>query len=147
MRLWSLHPKYLDSRGIVAVWREALLAQAVLAGRTKGYRHHPQLIRFRDSASPPVSIAVYLRGIHTEARSRGYSFDETKILTNGTAELMDVSEGQLDYEWSHLTAKLRARDPSWLSTLGSVECPDSHPLFRVSPGPIAEWEVLHGKRG
>ncbi|HEU5178767.1 MAG TPA: pyrimidine dimer DNA glycosylase/endonuclease V, partial [Burkholderiales bacterium] len=32
MRLWSLHPKYLDARGLVALWREALLAQAVLRG-------------------------------------------------------------------------------------------------------------------
>jgi hypothetical protein len=29
-RIWSLHPKYLDARGLVALWREGLLAQAVL---------------------------------------------------------------------------------------------------------------------
>ena len=41
MRLWTLHPQYLDPRGLVALWREALLAQKVLLGRTRGYRAHP----------------------------------------------------------------------------------------------------------
>ena len=36
MRLWSLHPRYLDAKGLVALWREGLLAQAVLKGQTKG---------------------------------------------------------------------------------------------------------------
>jgi hypothetical protein len=33
MRLWSLHPEYLDANGLVALWREALLAQAFLQGK------------------------------------------------------------------------------------------------------------------
>lgn len=37
MRLWSIHPRYLDTKGLVALWRETLLlAQAVLFGNTKG---------------------------------------------------------------------------------------------------------------
>ena len=48
MRLWSVHPLHLDRQGLTACWREALLAQAVLAGRTRGYRAHPQLERFRE---------------------------------------------------------------------------------------------------
>ncbi len=47
MRLWSLHPKYLDRQGLLAVWREGLLAQKVLQGKTKGYKNHPQLKRFQ----------------------------------------------------------------------------------------------------
>lgn len=47
MRLWSLHPSLLDRAALVAGWREALLAQKVLRGETTGYRHHPQLERFR----------------------------------------------------------------------------------------------------
>lgn len=35
MRLWTLHPKYLDTKGLVALWREALLAQKVLQGKQK----------------------------------------------------------------------------------------------------------------
>ena len=52
MRLWSLHPKYLDSKGLVAVWREGLLALEVLKGNTKGYRSHPQLTRFLQEGNP-----------------------------------------------------------------------------------------------
>ena len=57
MRLWSLHPQYLDPKGLVSLWREGLLAQAVIAGQTRGYRHHPQLARFLQSSDPRGVIA------------------------------------------------------------------------------------------
>lgn len=38
MRLWVSHPKYLDCKGLVALWRESLLARKVLKGKTKGWR-------------------------------------------------------------------------------------------------------------
>ncbi|MFN3505685.1 MAG: pyrimidine dimer DNA glycosylase/endonuclease V, partial [Caldimicrobium sp.] len=60
MRLWSIHPMYLDARGLVALWREALLARKVLIGETSGYRNHPQLVRFKRSASPLDAINRYL---------------------------------------------------------------------------------------
>jgi len=60
MRLWSLHPSYLDPQGLVAVWREGLLAQAVLRGQTTGYTRHPQLARFR-GAGALGAMAAYLR--------------------------------------------------------------------------------------
>jgi len=56
MRLWSLHPKYLDAQGLVALWHEALLAKAVLRNETKGYRNHLQLERFRASSMPLLTI-------------------------------------------------------------------------------------------
>lgn len=142
MRLWTLHPKYLDSRGLVALWREALLAQAVLTGRTRGYVNHPQLIRFRETLSPTASIAHYLLEIHAEAARRGYRFDAGKISLAGPVELIEVTSGQLDYEWAHLTLKLRLRAPSWPAGIGSGDRPDPHPLFRVIPGPIAPWEII-----
>lgn len=141
MRLWSLHPKYLDAKGLVALWREALLAQAVLRGETKGYRRHPQLDRFRASASPVKSIAVYLRAVHAEAMRRGYRFDGRKIGRGGKVLPVAASRGQLEYEWKHLRKKLRARAPSWLAALDSPARPAPHPLFRVVPGSVAEWEV------
>ena len=142
MRLWSLHPKYLDSRGLVALWREALLAQAVLRGETRGYRHHPQLDRFRSTASPVRSIAVYLRAVHDEATRRGYHFDGRKIGRGGDVPRIAATRGQLDYEWKHLRAKLRRRDPAWLKALGPIPRPGSHPLFRVVAGGVASWEVV-----
>jgi hypothetical protein len=143
MRLWSLHPKYLDSRGLVALWREALLAQAVLRGLTSGYTHHPQLIRFRETPSPAKSIASYLSAVHSEATRRGYRFDATRIASTGRVAPIAVSGEQLDHEWTHLQAKLRIRAPTWLAGAGILSRPEAHPLFVVVPGPVAAWEVTH----
>lgn len=142
MRLWSLHPCYLDPKGLVALWREALLAQAVLAGQTWGYRHHPQLLRFQQAADPGGCIAAYLRVVQGEAARRGYRFDAGKIGAGGGTDPLAVTDGQLGYEWSHLRAKLAQRAPQWLDRLPAVPAPEPHPLFQVVPGGIAEWEAV-----
>src|SRR6187200_28759 len=107
MRLWTLHPKYLDTIGLVALWREALLAKAVLRGRTVGYRNHPQLERFRASGDGVASINAYLAVVHAEALRRGYRFDASKLRGRHTSAQLSGTRGQLDFEWSHLLAKLR----------------------------------------
>lgn len=140
MRIWSLHPKYLDARGLVALWREGLLAQAVLRGETKGYVHHPQLLRFRQQADPAGCIAVYLRAVHAEAVRRGYRFDARKIGRTQARDRLVVTRGQLKFEWQHLMEKLRQRDPERHSRLAAVKAPQPHPLFRVVHGNIAQWE-------
>lgn len=142
MRLWSLHPKYLDAKGLVALWREGLLAQAVLAGQTRGYRHHPQLVRFQQTSNPCGYIAAYLEAVQAEAARRGYRFDASKIGPAENPERLSVTTGQLDYEWGHLGHKLQGRSPEWLVQLGPLERPESHPLFQVVSGAIADWEVL-----
>lgn len=140
MRLWSLHPRHLDRAGLVAGWREALLAQAVLAGSTTGYRHHPQLRRFSESTEPLEAVGAFLGGVHAEAVARGYRFDKSKILAGGSLrELLPVTQDQLDFEWRHLGEKLARRSPEdwerWKCSL-----PTAHPLFTVVPGDIEEWE-------
>ncbi|MCY3824248.1 MAG: pyrimidine dimer DNA glycosylase/endonuclease V [Nitrospinae bacterium] len=142
MRLWSLHPKYLDPQGLVALWREALLAQAVLAGETKGYRNHPQLERFRGGARPAALIAEYLRAVHAESIKRGYRFDKDKIGRLRTSKRLDVTSGQIDFEWRHLMKKLKTRSPEQYEKLLAENTPLPHPLFRVTPGEIADWERL-----
>jgi hypothetical protein len=142
MRLWSIHPQYLDAKGLVALWREGLLAQAVLAGQTKGYRNHPQLARFLQSSAPPSYIAAYLKEVHAESLRRSYHFDERKIGTFPALPPLSVTQGQLDYEWTHLTTKLRVRDPEWLKPFEAIRQPVPHPLFQVIPGGIAPWEVV-----
>jgi len=144
MRLWSLHPKYLDSKGLVALWREGLLAQAVLAGETRGYQHHPQLVRFRESPTPENDISIYLKAVCAEAVHRAYHFDETKIRSCKNLTTITVTIGQLNYEWSHLQQKLHARSPNWLEPFRLIDLPDPHPLFRVIDGGIASWEVIAG---
>jgi hypothetical protein len=140
MRLWSIHPKYLDPQGLVALWREALLARAVLRGETRGYSHHPQLERFKAHANPRLAINAFLAAVHVEATDRGYSFDRSKIGPVRTVESIAVTSGQLAFEWLHLQRKLEIRNPAWLARLGEVPALACHPLFRRKSGPVASWE-------
>jgi hypothetical protein len=140
MRLWTLHPRYLDPKGLVAAWREALLAQKVLAGATKGYRHHPQLARFQAQADPLATIATYLAGIAAEALSRGYHFDASKISRRRFAGHIPETSGQLRYEWNHLKAKLRKRAPQMARQMRGITLPQPHPLFRIIAGGVRDWE-------
>ena len=140
MRLWTVHPAYLDAKGLVALWREALLAQKVLSGQTVGYTRHPQLIRFRGHSAPDAAISAYLTEIANEADRRGYRFDRSKILSTVIAEPFEETEGQLRYEWIHLQRKLRIRAPEHLLLHQKVLCPISHPLFKIIPGDINPWE-------
>jgi Pyrimidine dimer DNA glycosylase len=141
MRLWTVHPRYLDTKGLVAAWREALLAQKVLKGETKGYRNHPQLNRFKASAEPVGAIAAYLRAIHEEAAQRGYSFDAEKIASASYDGQLLCTRGQLLYEWNHLKEKLRLRDAVRFREVEDVEEPDGHPLFKITEGDIEAWEI------
>lgn len=136
MRIWTISPAQLDRAGLVALWREALLAQAVLSGKTRGYKNHSQLDRFKALPDPVGSIAHYLRIVYAEAVRRGYRFDAERILPRAAAESIPVTAGQVEYELEHLRRKLAARDPSRLDGLRA----DVHPLFYVVPGPVEPWE-------
>jgi pyrimidine dimer DNA glycosylase len=146
VRLWTIHPRYLDARGLVALWREGLLAQAVLRGLTRGYARHPQLTRFRQARAPLGCLRRYLFAVLEEAQRRGYRFDRRKVGRPGRGERISVTTGQLRYEWRHLEAKLKLRDRAWLSSLRRVAQPDAHPLFRVVPGAVEPWEVGRTRR-
>jgi hypothetical protein len=141
MRLWTLHPRHLDAAGLVALWREALLAQAVLLGRTRGYTAHPQLQRFRNAGDPLACIARYLRVVADEADARGYSFNASRIVAPG-APVRPIAEtkGQLVYEWEHLGRKLKRRSPTWYRDRIVKAQPTAHPLFRVVAGGVRDWE-------
>jgi hypothetical protein len=140
MRLWSLHPRYLDARGLAALWREALLARAVLRGATRGYRHHPQLARFRAHPAPRLAISAYLAAVHQEAANRGYHFDRRKIGTVRRVQPIPVTRGQLEYEWVHLKRKLSARSPVTLDRWRHLVRPACHPLLRSRAGLVEPWE-------
>lgn len=142
MRLWSIHPRYLDAHGLVALWREALLARAVLRGHTRGYRHHPQLHRFHEHPTPRRAICAYLSAVHSEALRRGYAFDSRKIGPTHAAEPIAVTGGQLEYEWEHLLRKLSVRSPELYRRWRSVARPGCHPLMRRRAGDIEPWERL-----
>lgn len=140
MRLWSLHPLYLDPQGLVALWREALLAQAVLRGETRGYRNHPQLERFKNHPKPLSAMSRYLQAIYAEAVARGYAFNKTKIQVAAGSATLTVTTGQLDYEWAHLMNKLRTRNPVLYQKWQETTTPAPHPMFEVRVGQVEPWE-------
>jgi hypothetical protein len=140
MRLWSLHPSLLDRAGLVALWREALLAQKVLAGATRGYRRHPQLDRFRQSGDPMRAIASYLWSVADEAKERGYLFDVSRIAMRRGRVTILVTKGQLAYELTHLKQKLRQRDPKRWQLVSERKPVKINSTFKAVDGPIAPWE-------
>lgn len=153
MRLWSLHPRHLDRPGLTGCWRESLLAQAVLAERTTGYRSHPQLERFRAQDDPLAAVGVYLEAVAVEATERGYHFDRTRIDHrpggddepkepggHPTVGRIPVTEGQIALEWEHLLAKLSSRDPERWEREAALAGPELHPLFVAVPGDVESWE-------
>lgn len=144
MRLWSLHPGYLDPQGLVALWREALLARAVLRGVTRGYTRHPQLERFKAHPQPRLAINAYLAAVHVEATRRGYAFDRSRFGPARAVQPIPVGAGQLAHEWQHLRQKLALRSPQLLAQWSDLDAPACHPLFRARSGPVASWERASG---
>jgi hypothetical protein len=151
MRLWSLHPRHLDPQGLVALWREGLLARAVLHGQTRGYRVHPQLDRFKAHPQPKQAIDAYLAVVQEEAGARGYRFDRGKLGRIHRVAPITVTRGQLGHEWAHLLRKLETRSPA-LHARWREAAPDAHPLFALVEGGVADWERVqplmdHAGRG
>ncbi len=140
MRLWTIHPRYLDPQGLVALWREALLARKVLQGNTRGYRNHPQLERFQAQSEPVSAIDRYLAAVHAEASTRGYSFDANKFEPVESVPALTATSGQVAYEWEHLLRKLAGRNTECHRRWCSLSRPECHPLFVEEPGPVEPWE-------
>src|SRR6266699_2305732 len=141
MRLWSLHPSLLDAAGLVALWREGLLAQKVLLGQTTGYRFHPQLERFRATRNPVATISTYLWDVIDEAKARGYHFDASKIATARHAISIPVTKGQLEFECKHLRRKLVVRNRAMARMLSATVL-RPHPMLRVVCGAREDWEIV-----
>ena len=142
MRIWPLHPKYLDSKGLVALWRESLLAKLVLEGKTKGYKNHPQLDRFKKARYPLDLINQYLSEVYHEAFKRNFNFDKQKVNWKIRKSKIPVTSGQIKYEAEHLLIKLKKREPEKYIELKSILTFDIHPIFKLVDGEVEEWEIL-----
>jgi hypothetical protein len=142
MRIWSVHPKYLDTKGLVALWRETLLAKNVLENKTRGYRNHPQLTRFLNSENPVNSINCYLLGVYKESLTRNFHFNKNKIGTIADDIKLSVTTGQILFEKAHLLSKLKERDPKRFIKFSQVEIPDLHPVFYQIEGSLENWEKI-----
>lgn len=143
MRIWTLHPKYLDAKGLVALWRETLLAKHVLEGKTKGYTNHPQLFRFKNLDSSLDGINHYLSVVLEEASSRGYNFNKDKIDMGVSKTLIEVTTGQVRYEQKHLLRKLQHRDPNRYEKFKDIPFFEIHPMFKLVEGNVEDWEVQY----
>ena len=142
MRLWSIHPDYLDQKGLVALWREGLLAQKVLAGETRGYKKHPQLIRFKNTDNPVAAIGYYLIVVHEESLRRNFRFNKSKILrTESPVKKINIKQGQLEFEYNHLMKKLIGRDREQYDRISGFKQIRPHPIFRIVMGGVEDWEV------
>jgi hypothetical protein len=144
MRLWSIHPKYLDSKGLVAHWRESLLAKKVLENKTKGYRKHPQLLRFKKNKNTQILINTYLYYIYLESLKRGYNFDSNKIGEKDTQLKIYVNDKQITYEFEHLLKKLKKRDMKKFEGIKNTSKIKTNPLFKIKEGNIEDWENYKG---
>ncbi len=142
MRLWSIHPKYLDAKGIVTLWRETLLAKNVLEGKTIGYRNHPQLLRFKNSEKPLEAINQYLEAVYDESKIRKYIFDITKFNHTEKKIKLRVTQGQINYEYEHLLNKLKTRDPMLYEKLKKNKIIEPHPIFKIVKGDVEKWEII-----
>lgn len=142
MRIWSIHPKYLDSKGLVALWRETLLAKNVLEGKTKGYKNHPQLNRFKEAENPVACLHIYLQFVWQEAENRGYRFDSSKFHLQTKQFYIEVQSGQLAFEGKHLLEKLKYRNLEKYTIYSKLDHWETHPMFKEIEGDIALWERI-----
>lgn len=141
MRIWSIHPKYLDWKGLGAQWREALLAQKVLQGETKGWRNHPQLNRFKEHPEPLKAVGYYLVQIHIESQKRDYNYNYSKILEPvNSVEKIPINQGQIKYEYKILMERLEKRAPKKHKQNLDTNNLVPHPLFTTRNGPPESWE-------
>jgi hypothetical protein len=136
-------PKHLDTKGLVALWREGLLALAVLKGKTRGYKNHPQLARFREEQCPVATLQTYLMAVRAEALARDYDFRKDRLgrihpKAKNVKRIL-LTRGQLDFEAQHLLRKLKERSPERAKAF-RLECVEPHPLFCLVDGDVASWE-------
>lgn len=141
MRLWSLHPKYIDDKGLQNLWRDALLVQDALSGRNRKYINHPQVERFNNYYEPMAAIGAYLFFVHEEGRDRGAVFGEHKIMHRSErTNIIKVARKQLEYEFEQLKKKVQSRSFIQFNKLKQVSTVDPNPIFEVVEGEIESWE-------
>ncbi|WMT50842.1 MAG: pyrimidine dimer DNA glycosylase/endonuclease V [Ferroplasma sp.] len=142
MRLWSIDFSYLDRQGLLACWRESLLARNVLYGLTKGYKNHPQISRFKLSGEPVTAINTYIYYLFLESKERNYSFNESKLeysMINRDFHI-PVTAGQVTYEFKLLLSKLKTRSQENFNRVKGIDRPATCSLFIQVEGNIENWE-------
>ncbi len=121
-----------------------MLAQKILMGVKKGesarYLNHPQMERFKKHKNPLGALATYLFYVWKEDVWGAYGFDKDRIKGVLIEERMEVTSGQLEYEFKHLKKKLKIRDAEKYKELLTIKEIEANPFLVVKKGPVASWE-------
>lgn len=130
MCLWSIHPKYLDKLGLIALWREGLLAQKALSVPSTQYIRHSELERFKNNENPLKAIGSYLCYVAAEGAKRGYNFTHERIVyPNFDDYLIIINDDTLNLEVKNLKNKLKLRDKTKFKELTEMSKIESNPAF------------------
>lgn len=122
----------MDKHGLIALWREGLLAQKALNGGAKGYQNNPQLVRFKRQDNPLKAIGTYLSFVAAEGARQGYKLNHEKILyPNFDEAVIEADLGQVAFEKEHLKDKLKRRDVIKFEELSSSKTIDANPIFNI----------------
>lgn len=166
MRLWTIHPTFLDNEGLHGLWREGLLAQKIIEDPTHGRSNNPQIARFRNHVSPISILGAYLWTVGHEGMERGFKYNVARIedppmlgsimVPKGSSgdPRIPVTEEQIRFEFDHLFSKLEERDPVSLEKILNYSVQSTikyredfrlkaiNPAFRIVVGPIESWEKV-----
>lgn len=151
MRLWSLHPSYLDKQALQVCWADALQAleyykqeRAYMKGITNDLSpyFYPCLDRFRMTGSPIAHITNYLHGLCDESERRNTPFGRAKLPEFTPGLRLKVTDGQIAREEKLLLLQLNRRKQTqlWMD-LFVAEYVQPHPLFEIVSGPVEPWET------
>jgi hypothetical protein len=131
MLLWTLHPKYLDNKGLGALWFEGIIARNSLLGLSQGYQNHPQLDRFKIQPDPIAAIDTYLSPVYEEGISRGFQYNRALFSPTFQNVRMEVTLEQLKKEYAYLLQKLERRDIEKYKILKKIHTLEPHPMFDI----------------
>jgi hypothetical protein len=141
MRIWSIHPKYLDSKELLNLWNETIQAKNEFLTKFSGHFSNKQLERFLDLKNPLEAINSYMSSIYREAVKRDFSVDDSFMDWDFDDSIqIPVTAGQISHEISKLKSRLRERDEKKLQKLNGRTFLELHPIFYSVPGTIEEWE-------
>jgi hypothetical protein len=147
MRLWSFHPKYLDNVGLSRAINEGVSGYKALTGKQKMWKNHPQLTRFKDYGETQLKLYIEHLLIHFYNRKCISIKLSPQPFNVFVKDVIEVTTGQLIYEWNHYLNKLEKRNNDLYQELMHITCPEPHPLLEVVEGDIESWEKVRSKLG
>lgn len=153
MRLWTIHPKYLDGKRLTSQWKEGIqmmhiwkeIGENPEPAKRLGYVSHPQVRRLSnllvaDSGLISLLLHQHLTAVHEESVQRSYSFNK-KLIDDlapdcKNAPKVYVTMGQVAYEFALMATK----NNEWSQKVAIDPYMLCNPIFQVVSGSIESWE-------